>query len=67
MTTDELMALIVVSGLVLVLFIFLMRWIFRIDKLIKYQVGIIQTLFEIAKAQGVPKDKIEGIINTIKN
>jgi hypothetical protein len=58
-----------VLGIVISIFIvmFLMRWIFRIDKLIKYQEGIIAALFEIAKKQGVSQDRIDGITNSIKH
>jgi hypothetical protein len=55
----------IVAGLFILMFV--MRWIFKIDKLIRYQEGIIAALFEIAKKQGVPQDRIEGIINTIKH
>lgn len=51
----------------LVLFVFLMRWVFRVDKIIKYQAGIIAVLFDIAKKQGVSNDRIESIDNYIKH
>lgn len=55
----------IVAGLFI--FLFIMRWVFRIDKLIKYQAGIIAILFDIAKQQGVSKERIEIIDDYIKH
>lgn len=55
----------IVAGLFI--FLFIMRWVFRIDKLIKYQAGIIAILFDIAKQQGVSKERIDSIDDYIKH
>lgn len=66
-TEESIMVYLAISVVLLIFVLFVARWVFRFDKMIKYQEGIIAALFEIAKKQGVPQDRIEGIINTIKH